>query len=151
MLSELIYIAVKTSRASLLITSHMILQAHLWTYSVLMKLGPCLVLTILTCWLVRRLWEAERHRQCIQNKPSSVSITTDGRTISANKRKKGVDSSAVVQVCQRIESTSNPSCAKIAVCSGKKCTLLDKPFSNHRKHRLLFPAFGLRINTIPLC
>ena len=36
------------------------MQAHLWAYSVVMKLGPCLVLTVLTCWLVRRLWEAER-------------------------------------------------------------------------------------------
>lgn len=33
-----------------------------------MKLGPCLVLTVLTCWLVRRLWEAERHHQSLSSR-----------------------------------------------------------------------------------
>lgn len=33
-----------------------------------MKLGPCLVLTILTCWLLKRLWEAERHHQSLATK-----------------------------------------------------------------------------------
>ncbi|XP_032777570.1 LOW QUALITY PROTEIN: uncharacterized protein LOC116916429 [Daphnia magna] len=49
-------------------------KAHLWAYSVVMKLGPCLVLTVLTCWLVRRLWEAERHHQSLTAK-----LNNDGR------------------------------------------------------------------------
>ena len=34
----------------------------------LMKLGPCLILTVLTCWLLKRLWEAEKHHQSLAPK-----------------------------------------------------------------------------------
>ncbi|EFX79023.1 putative neuropeptide G protein-coupled receptor, partial [Daphnia pulex] len=54
-----------SSSTPLQLPEAVIYKAHLWAYSVVMKLGPCLVLTVLTCWLVRRLWEAERHHQSL--------------------------------------------------------------------------------------
>ena len=74
-----------------------IMQAHLWVYSVLMKLGPCLVLTVLTCWLVRRLWEAERHRQCMQNR-FAPSFSADSRVGSEKKKSKKSSDSAAASV-----------------------------------------------------
>jgi hypothetical protein len=73
------------------------MQAHLWVYSVLMKLGPCLVLTVLTCWLVRRLWEAERHRQCMQNR-FAPSFSADSRVGSEKKKSKKSAETAAASV-----------------------------------------------------
>jgi len=51
-----------------------------------MKFGPCLVLTLLTCWLVRRLWEAEKHHQTLTMKLSNNQQQTDGEELPVSTR-----------------------------------------------------------------
>ena len=71
------------------------LQAHLWTYSVLMKLGPCLVLTVLTCWLLKRLWEAERHHQSLATRLIHNSRSAD-QSIKKEKNPREINDEVIL-------------------------------------------------------
>nr|CAD7260610.1 unnamed protein product [Timema shepardi] len=48
--------------------------ANFWMYSVVVKLLPCLVLTILSCWLIQALYKANKRKQELKG---SCSFTVD--------------------------------------------------------------------------
>ncbi|CAG2053282.1 unnamed protein product [Timema podura] len=60
--------------------------ANFWMYSVVVKLLPCLVLTVLSCWLIQALYKANKRKQALKgyNDPAAPS---ERRPLSKSERR----------------------------------------------------------------
>ncbi|CAL8100911.1 unnamed protein product [Orchesella dallaii] len=56
-------------------------KMHFWTFSVIIKLIPCVVLTFFMCWLVNTLYKARRHHKMLERRsnPTAYPMSTIGQ------------------------------------------------------------------------
>nr|CAD7409301.1 unnamed protein product [Timema poppensis] len=60
--------------------------ANFWMYSVVVKLLPCLVLTILSCWLIQALYKANKRKQELKGH-SNPATPSERRPLSKSERR----------------------------------------------------------------
>jgi thiol:disulfide interchange protein len=39
---------------------------NFWIYGIIIKLLPCVVLTVISCWLIKALYKANRRKQALK-------------------------------------------------------------------------------------
>lgn len=66
------------------------LLINFWLYSVLIKLLPCTILTIITCWLIRTLVQAKKRKQVLKSYDScpKSSSAREGRKKISSKQER---------------------------------------------------------------
>jgi hypothetical protein len=41
---------------------------NFWIYGIIIKLLPCVILTVISCWLIKALYKANRRKQALKGK-----------------------------------------------------------------------------------
>ena len=44
----------------------MLYYINIWIYGIIIKLLPCAVLTVISCWLIKALYKANRRKQALR-------------------------------------------------------------------------------------
>ncbi|XP_018562902.1 probable G-protein coupled receptor 139 [Anoplophora glabripennis] len=55
-----------------------LLKINFWMFAVFIKLLPCIILTIISCWLIRTLFKAKKRKQVLRGY-DSYPLTTNGK------------------------------------------------------------------------
>lgn len=53
--------------SDVIVSNETYLLYYFWTYSVLIKLLPCVIMTVISCWLIRKLYKAKKRKQVLRN------------------------------------------------------------------------------------
>ncbi|CAG9820962.1 unnamed protein product [Phaedon cochleariae] len=73
-----LYILYHTSLNENVKEDRTLLMINFWLFAVLIKLLPCVILTIISCWLIRTLFNAKRRKQVLRGY-DSFPLTANGK------------------------------------------------------------------------
>jgi hypothetical protein len=51
---------------------------NFWIYGIIVKLLPCVILTVISCWLIKALYRANRRKQALKGKCPLLLLGRDG-------------------------------------------------------------------------
>ncbi|XP_050309670.1 G-protein coupled receptor dmsr-1-like [Anthonomus grandis grandis] len=69
----------RVNLSHIVVKQEVILKINFWLYSIFLKLLPCLILIIISIWLIRTLFKAKKGRQILKGNFDSVPLAVQGK------------------------------------------------------------------------
>ncbi|KAK9875505.1 hypothetical protein WA026_007899 [Henosepilachna vigintioctopunctata] len=80
------YILYTATVTDTLLENEFLLKANFWMYGVSIKLLPCFILSVISCWLIKTLVKAKKRKQILRSY-EDCPIQTEGKTIKKKPTK----------------------------------------------------------------